>query len=284
MLPLTPVAIVTDSAAGIPSELLAAYAISVVSFHVRVGERTYRDGIDIQPAAFFRLLRQQSEPDVSTGVPSLEALLEVYQRCASWARSIVSIHLAGAQSAMCDAARSAAAESPIPVVVVDSGSTAMGEGFVALEAARAAQQGADLDAVVRRAHEVACNVGLYALLESVTYAVKGGRLARAARLLGTFLNIHPLVRVADNAVDLIGQVRRRSQGIAQLIEKIAQQAGDRPVHLTIHYAEDEGEARDVLARLQQRLKCVEAYLTPVPVALGAHAGPGSLGIAYYVEM
>ncbi len=281
---LTPVAIVTDSAAGIPPELLARYAISTVSFHVRVGAQTYRDGIDIQPDTFFRLLRQQSEPDVSTGVPSVEAFLETYRRCAEWARSIVSIHLAGAQSAICDTARSAAAESPIPVVVVDSGTTAMGEGFVALEAARAAQQGADLDAVVRRAHEVACNVGLYALLESVTYAVKGGRLARAARLLGSFLNIQPLVRVADNAVDLIGQVRRRSQGIEQLIAKVVERVGDRPVHLTIHYAENEAEARAVLESLQRRLHCVEAYLNFVPVALGAHAGPGSLGIAYYVEM
>ncbi len=277
------IAIVTDSAAGLPADLLAAYRIGVVSYHVRVGAQTFRDGIDLFPETFFPMLRAQSEPDVSTGVPSIENFLEVYHQCATWAKGIVSIHLAGKQSATCDTARIAARSSPVPVEVVDSGTTAMGEGFIALEAARIAREGAPLKVVAQRAQTMSAQAGLYALLESVNYAVKGGRLSKAARLLGAFLNIQPLVRVADNAVELIGQTRRRSAGLEQLVEHVTRRVGTRPVHLTVHYAENEAEGRQVLETLQQRLNCVETYLTRVPVALGVHAGPGSIGVAYYVE-
>ncbi len=277
------IAIVTDSGAGLPEALVRAYGIHVIGYHVRVGEASYRDGVDITPATFFPLLRQQREPDVSTGVPSPEAFLEVYRQCATWAKAIVSIHLAGAQSATCDTARVAARNSPVPVTVIDSGTTAMGEGFVVLEAARAAQSGAPLEVVVRRAQEVTRHVGLYALLESVNYAVKGGRLARAARLLGAFANLQPLVRVADNRVDLIGQARRRSDGVQKLLAQVLQRIGARPVHLAVHYTDSEAEGRALLESLQRQVQCVEAYLTPVPVALGVHAGPGAIGVAYCVE-
>lgn len=277
------IALVTDSAAGLPDELLHTFGIQVVSYHIRVGEATFRDGIDLTPETFFPLLRRQQEPDVSTGVPSIETFLEVYQRCASWAEGIVSVHIAGAQSATCDTARLAARQSPVPVVVVDTGTTAMGEGFVVLEAARTAQSGAPLDAVARRAQEVARHAGLMALLESVNYAVKGGRLAKAARLLGAFINLQPLVRVAENRVDLIGQVRRRAAGLEKLIDLVQQRVGTQPVHVAVHYAEDEAEGQQVRAELQRRLNCVEAWLTRIPVALGVHAGPGAIGVGYYVE-
>ncbi len=278
-----PVAIVTDSGTSLPAELIEAYQISVVPFYVHVGTHTYRDGIDITPETFFAMLRAQAEPDVSTSVPSVGQFLEIYKQVAERARAIVSIHIAGKQSGTCDTARLAAKESRVPVTIVDTETTAMGEGFVVLEAARAAQQRAPLEEIVAKARSMLPSVGVIALLEDVGYAVRGGRLASAARLLGSVLRIQPLVQVSGNKVSLIGQARRRKGGLEQLKNRIVQLAGNAPTHLTVHYAENKAEGESLLETLKQQLNCVEVYLTHIPVALGAHAGPGSVGVSYYVE-
>jgi DegV family protein with EDD domain len=280
---LQTIAVVTDSATGIPARLLERYRISVVPLWVRIGNQAYRDGVDITSKELFAKLRAPTPPEVSTSIPPVEAFLEVYRQVSEWAQGIVSVHIAGEQSGTCGAARLASEGSPVPVVVVDSGSTAMAEGFVVLEAARKALSGASLEEVASRARSIVPRVELLALLESVTYAIKGGRLASAARLLGNFLNIQPLVRVGRNRVDLVGQVRRRSKGLAQLIERVKKTAHNLPTYIAVHYAEDEEEGQTVLEELKSQLNCVEAYLTRVPVALGVHAGPGALGVAVYVE-
>ena len=277
------VAVVTDSAAGIPGDLLARYNIKVVPYWVHLGSESFISGETIEPPEFFRRLRADPEIEVHTGVPAAAKFAEIYKGLASWAKSIVSVHVASKQSGTCSAAALGATESPIPVVVVDTETTAMGEGFVALEAARAAAEGGSLEQVIARAKAAIPHAGVMALLESVTYALKGGRLSSAAGKVGSFLKIHPLVRVHDNKVSLVGQARRRSKGIETLIEHIVGEAKEDPIHLTVHYAEDEQEGHNLLDALKARLNCVESYLTRVPVELGVHAGPGSIGVAYYIE-
>jgi DegV family protein with EDD domain len=278
-----PVAIVTDSGTSLPAHIVERYQISVVPFYVHVGTHTYRDGVDLTPPAFFAMLRAQEEPDVSTSVPSVGQFVEVYEKVAEWADAILSIHLTSEQSGTHDTAQLAAKESPVPITVLDTETTAMGEGFVVLEAARAAQERAPLEEIVAKARTMLPSVGVIALLEDVGYAVRGGRLASAARLLGSVLRIQPLVQVSGNKVGLAGQARRRRSGLEQLKNRILQLAGDAPAHLTVHYAEDRAEGEGLLETLKQQLNCVEAYLTHIPVALGAHAGPGSIGVSYYVE-
>ncbi len=278
-----PIAIVTDSGTSLPAELLEAYNIHVLPFFVHLGDKIYRDNVDIDADAFFAALRAQEEPQVSTSVPPVGEFTVLYEQLATWAQGIVSIHIAGAQSGTCNTARLAAEECPVPVEVIDTETTGMAEGFVVLEAARAALEGLSLSEVVERARATVPRVDLIALLETVGYAVRGGRLASAARLLGNLLNIQPLVRVRDNQVSIVGQVRRRTRGLQQLVERVKRQVQDAPVHLAVHYTEDEAEGRRLLERLEAELTCVETYLVRVPIALGAHAGPGAIGVGYYGE-
>jgi DegV family protein with EDD domain len=175
----------------------------------------------------------------------------------------------------------AAEASPVPVMVVDTQTTAMGRALV-LEAARAAQKGAR-GGSASAALAVVPKVEVVALLETINYAIQGGRLKQAARLLGNLLNIHPLVRVAENSVSLVGQVRRYGKGVQQLVDRVIEQAGAMPTHLAVHYSEDHSLGQTILDELKQRSNCVEAYLSQIPVPLGAHAGPGSVGIATYIE-
>ncbi len=280
---LTPVAVVTDSASAIPAELLAQYQINVVPIYVNMGSETFKSGIDLKPVDFFKRLRAEPELTVSTGAPSTSAFLSIYEKVAQWARAIVSVHVAGKQSGCCNVAEVAGRESPVPVVVIDSETTCMGEGFVALEAARAAAAGASLGSVVEKARSLVPNVGLTALLESVSYALKGGRLSNTARVVGSFFNIQPLIRVQHNRVSLAGQTRRRSQGVKALIEKVLEEVRDAPTHLAVHFANDEEEGRALLETLKAQTHCVESYLTYVPIELGVHSGPGSLAVSYYAE-
>lgn len=283
MEPTASVAIVTDSAAGIPQELISQYAIHVVPYWVHMGSESFISGVTMEPVEFFQRLRSAPELEVHTGVPAVAKFIDTYQSAASWAKSIVSIHVAGKQSGTVNAAELAKQTCPIPVVVLDTETTAMAEGFVVLEAARVAAAGGTLEQVVAKARSIIPNANLVALLESVSYALKGGRLSSAAGKVGSLLSIQPLIRVQGNRVSLMGQARRRSKGLDTLIEKTIEDAKEDALHLTVHYAEDEEEGRGLLETLKGRLNCVESYLTRVPVELGVHAGPGSIGVAYYVE-
>jgi DegV family protein with EDD domain len=277
------IAVVTDSAAGIPDDLLKRHNITVVPYWVHMGDESFVSGQTMHPPEFFRRLRAAPELEVHTGVPAVAKFTEAYRSLATWAKGIVSVHVAGKQSATYDAAQIAARDATVPIIVVDTQTTAMAEGFVVLAAARKAAVGATLQQVVDAARDAVPHVGLFALLESVSYALKGGRLSSAAGRVGSLLNIQPLIRVDANKVSLMGQARRRSQGIKALIERTVNVAKDEPIRLTVHYAEDEAEGRGLLDALTARLNVVESYLTRVPVELGVHSGPGAIGVAYYVE-
>jgi DegV family protein with EDD domain len=277
------VAIVTDSASGLPKELLAQYRIQVVPYWVHMGDESFVSGVSIEPVEFFKRLRAAPELEVHTGVPAVAKFIEAYKSVASWAESIVSIHVAGKQSGTLNAAELASQSSSIPVTVLDTETTAMAEGFVVLEAARIAAAGGSVEQVIAKAKSVIPNVNLVALLESVSYALKGGRLSIAAGKMGNMLNIQPLIRVQGNRVGLMGQARRRSKGLETLINKTVEDARHYATHLTVHFAEDEEEGRRLLETLKDQINCVESYLTHVPVELGVHSGPGSIGVAYYVE-
>jgi DegV family protein with EDD domain len=277
------IAIVTDSAAGIPDDLLKRHNIKVIPYWVHMGAESFVSGETLHPPEFFRRLRAAPGMEVHTGVPAVAKFVEAYHYLGAWAKGIVSVHVAAKQSGTCSAAEIAARESPVPVVIVDTETTAMAEGFVVLEAAKQASAGGALHEVADAAKAVVPHVGVFALLESVSYALKGGRLSSAAGRVGSLLNIQPLIRVASNKVALMGQARRRSQGIKALIERTVDEAKDHPTHLTVHYAEDEEEGRCLLDALKARLNVVEGYLTRVPVELGVHSGPGAIGVAYYIE-
>ncbi|MCD6284379.1 MAG: DegV family protein [Anaerolineae bacterium] len=279
----TSVAVVTDSAAGLPAALLERYNIAVVPFWVHMGKESYLSGETLDAPTFFRRLRADPELEVHTGVPGIAKFVEIYRRLATKAQSIVSIHITAKQSGTCSAAEVAAGESPIPVVVVDTGTTAMAEGFTVLVAARAAEEGHSLEQVVARARAAIPNTGVTALLESVTYVLKGGRLSAAAGRVGSMLRIQPLIRVKDNKVSLVGQARKRSKGIEALIARTVDELRGDPAHITVHFAEDEDEGQRLLDSLRSRINCVESYLMRIPIELGVHAGPGSVGVAYHVE-
>ncbi len=277
------VVVATDSAANLPRVVVEQLGIEVIPLWIRMDDESYRDGVDIQPLDFFQRLQQQFRR-LQTSQPSLGEFLEFYRRIQERARSIVSVHVAGRYSGVLQVARAAAAEmAPYPIEVVDTGTIAMAQGFVAMAAARAAAAGASLAEVVGRARSLVPKVDLIAALETLEYAVRGGRLAWAARMVGNLLNVKPMVRVQGNEVGILGQARSRAKAIRQMLDMLAQRVGDARVHIAILHTGAVEEAERLKEEILARFRCVELYIEPVTPVLGVHAGPGALGLAYYVE-
>jgi DegV family protein with EDD domain len=277
------VVVVTDSSATVPQHLVQQLGIRVVPILLNLNGHSYHDGVDLTPAEFYDLLRS-SRHIPTTSAPSMGDFLRVYAAAAREASGIVAIHLPPRLSAIYNTAVLAGQLiDGVPIRIVDSRSAAMAQGFVVLEAARAAAAGGDLEAVIARAEEVAAKVQLLATLETLEYLHRGGRIGGAAALVGSALQIKPILYLVDGQVQPFAKPRTRHKAIQCMLQSMAEQVGDRPVHAAVMQAAAAEEAEDLRQQVAQRLDCVELYVTEFTPVMGAHAGPGLLGVAFYVD-
>lgn len=277
------VVVATDSCANLPGSLIEELGIRVVPIRLNIGNRTYRDGVDLTPAEFYRLLRTSTEVP-KTSSPSIADFLQVYTRAIEDGNEVVVICIASELSAvhrvavmasqMVDAAR---------IRVVDSGCSTMAQGFVVLEAARAAAAGKDLAAVVTRAEEMSQAVRFLAVLETLNYLHRGGRIGSAVHLVGSKLKIKPMVTVRQGKVELVAVPRTKRQAFRRMTQEIEREAQGRPVHAGIFHSDAPGEAKVLRHLVAERVECVELYTTEFTPVMGAHAGPGVVGVAYYID-
>jgi DegV family protein with EDD domain len=277
------VAIVTDSSATVPEELARELGVRVVPILLTVDGKSLRDDIDITSEQLYGWLRT-SQHLPSTSSPSVGDFLQVYAAAAQEASAIVSIHLSPRLSAIYTVAMTASQlVKDVPIRLVNSQTAAMGQGFVVLEAARAAASGADLEAVVVRARTVASRMNLLAMIDTLEYLRRGGRIGGAATLLGTVLNIKPVLYVEGGRVDVFAKPRTKSRAIRLMLEEMARQAHDRSIHVAILHADVPQEADALRQEVQARFRCKELHVTPLTPVMGAHTGPGVLGVAFYVD-
>ena len=277
------VLVVTDSSATVPAHLVQELGIRVVPILLNLNGQTYRDGIDVTPGEVYRLLRS-SKRLPTTAAPSAGDFLRVYAAAAQEVSGIVSIHLPTELSATYSVASTSSqlVDGP-PVRLVDSQSVAMGQGFVVLEAARAAAAGADLEAVVARAEEVARKVHVYATLDTLEYLRRGGRIGGAAALAGTVLRIKPMVYVAEGTVNAFAKPRTMSRAIQLMLDQMAKVAENLTLHAAILQADAPEEAEDLRQRVASSFDCAELHVTEFTPVMGVHAGPGVLGLAFFAE-
>ncbi len=251
------------------------------------GGRTFNDAMRDDTREFYDLLRRSGDRP-TTAAPSPGRYIEAIGRAAGRADSVLCITVSKQFSAMYDSARQAIAvlqaESPdLDVRLLDSRNAAMAQGFVAIEAARAAATGAALADVAKRAEEMTSQVTLLALLETLTYLSRSGRVPRVAAWAAGMLQVRPIVRFGAAGVRLAGRARSRPRAIAELARLVEQVAGGRPVHLAVHHAGAPDEAEALAARLSANLHSAETYVTAFTQVMGVHTGPGLLGVAFWVE-
>lgn len=278
------IAVVTDSASNLPESVLCRYGLTVVPIYLRLNGHVYRDGVDIAPAEVYQRMREGTVLP-RTAAPSVGDFLSTYLRLSAEAEHIVSIHLSAKLSATIESARVAAglAAPQTEVCVIDARTAAMGAGFAALEAARVASQGADLETVVRAAHQVSTKVSVYIVFDTLAYLYRGGRIGRAASLIGMALQIKPVIYLNDGMVDVLAKPRTRSRATAVMLSKLAQAVDGRAIHVAVMHADAAAEVEPLRKQIEARFHCVEVLTTSFTPVMGAHTGPGVLGVAFYPQ-
>lgn len=280
-MPAPTVAVVTDSTAYLPTELVTRLGITVVPLQVVIGGQAGDDVVEVTPADVAAALADHSVT-VTTSRPSPQAFATAYAETAVAARvsAIVSIHLSGDMSGTAEAARLAAQSVPdVAVQVVDSRSLAMGLGFVVIAAAEAAQAGASAADVVAAAEHVRTRTHVLLAVNTLEHLRRGGRIGTAAGLLGTVLAVKPILHVLNGRLALLEKVRTTSRAAARLAELAVEAAGEGPVDLAVHHLAAPERADALTETLRTQLpRAASVYCSEVGAVVGAHVGPGALGV------
>jgi DegV family protein with EDD domain len=278
------VAVVTDSTACIPDQALDDLHIPVIPLWLIWEDDRYRDGVDITPEAFYQRL-QERDTIPSTSQPSVGEFVDFYRHVAEerQTNNIVGAFISSKISGTVASARSAAAQVPeLNITVIDSYSTSMGLGFVALAAAREAAAGGSVDDVVRIANQVRERLTVLFTVDTLEYLHKGGRIGGAKRFLGTMLNIKPLLHLNDGCVEPMCQIRTKQRALAEMLDRAAEcLAGREMAEVAVIDVDNREESKFVATKLLERFHVSPIYHAPVSPVIGTHAGPGTVGIGFY---
>ncbi|HTY31230.1 DegV family protein [Mycobacterium sp.] len=268
------VVVVTDASSRLPADLLEKWSIRVVPLHILLDGRDLRDGIDDVPEDIYK-------QHATTAAATPAELANAYQQALadSDGDGVVAVHISSALSGTYAAAQRTAADLDPNVRVVDSRSAAMGTGFVALAAARAAAAGGDLDVVADAATSAVSRGHAFVVVHRLDNLRRSGRIGGATAWLGTALALKPLLRIDDGKLVLAQRVRTVTHATAAMIDRVCEVVGDGTAALAVHHVANPDGAKEVAAALAQRLPaCEPAIITPLGPVLALHVGAGAVAV------
>lgn len=272
--------VVTDSTSDLPPELAAQWGITVVPCLVHFGQETFREGVDLSRPEFYR--RLEAGPGLpTTSTPGPGVFEDTYRQLAAETDRILSIHLSSRLSGVYNAARLGAEKlGGTDVAVVDSSTVSMGLGWLAVVAARAARSGLSLQEIVRLVEATRQHTHVFALVDTLEYLRRGGRVGRLVTALSALLDVKPMIGVEEGDVVPLGRVRSRRKAVAELVslvEKLGPLAELAVLHSNAPQAA--GVFADQLAASFPRERMV---IAEVGTVIGTHVGPNGLGVACVV--
>jgi len=273
------VAVITDSTAYLPADVLEQMHISVVPVQVVIGGESFDEGTAVSSRTVADALREWRP--VTTSRPSPQGFLEAYEAAAGCgAEAVVSIHLSGAMSGTVTSAQLAADQAPLPVRVVDSRSIGMAMGYAVVRAAEVAAAAGSAEEVAGAAAARAAASSAFFYVDTLEYLRRGGRIGAAAAMLGSALSIRPLLHVVDGRIAPLEKVRTTSRALARLEEIAVDQAGQGQVDVAVHHLASPHRADQLAARLRSRIPGLrELLVSEVGAVVGAHVGPGMIAVA-----
>jgi DegV family protein with EDD domain len=269
-----PFAVVTDSTADLPADWRERYGIEVVPLKVLFGTETFRDGIDITNEEFFRKLAAATKLP-TTSAPSPGEFATTFDRLSRDYEGCISIHIGAQLSATAEAARvGAQSVEGFKVNVLDSETVTFPIAFLC----KIAAESATLDEATARVTERIPKCRVLALLDTLRYVEMGGRVSRAQAMIGTMLDLKPLLVVKDRTITSIDRTRTRTKAIPRMVEHFRK---DLPVeHVAVVHAQAPDEAESVAATLRKELGGMEIPTGQIGAVLGTHTGPKALGLVY----
>jgi DegV family protein with EDD domain len=271
------VALVTDST-SLDAVRAQGIGAVVVPLQVVIGNTAYDEGTEVRPETVAAALR--SHTAVSTSRPAPESFLRVYEEAAeSGMSAVVSVHMSAEVSGTYESARLAARDASIPVYTVDSRQLGMGTGFAVESAARALDSGSGAEDAAACARDRATAATALFYVDTLEYLRRGGRVGAAAALFGSALAVKPLLRIVDGTIAPLEKVRTAARAISRLEELAVVAAGHRRVDVAVSHLADPTRAGALAGRLAERVPdLAELVVTEVGAVIGAHVGPGMLGV------
>jgi len=277
----TRVAVVVDSTACVPADIARRHNLHVIPQVLNWEGRSLLDGMDISPSDFYERLRT-ARTMPTTSQPSVGSFVNFFSRVAETAESIVAVLISEQLSGTLASARAAAQALPgNPIEIIDSRSTSMGLGFMALAAAHAAAQGLSQAEVAAAARALIPGMRVLFVVDTLEFLHRGGRIGGARRLVGSMLSIKPVLHLQDGRIEPLESVRTKRKAIERLLATAeAETQGRSPRYVAVIDAaasETEALCDAVTTRLMPQ-ELVKAQISPV---VGAHTGPGTIGLAYF---
>ncbi|MEJ2706818.1 MAG: DegV family protein [Anaerolineales bacterium] len=280
------IALITDSTCDIPQTLLEQYHIRVVPQVIIWGEEELRDRVDIQPKDFYQRLQESAQLPTTSQPPLQDFALSYRQAQEAGAREAVVITVSGAMSGTFQIAQQATQFAEIPVHLIDSRGPTMSLGWQVLAAARERECGGNAASMIDKAAQVRQRLAQYVFLDSIEYLYKGGRIGSASRLVGTLLNIKPLVRINHESgeVEAAGRARTRRKGLAMMVEKFFNDIGSQgEMHIAVLHGNACGLAHELAERIRREYNPAELLVNMTGPVLGVNTGPGALALCGYAQ-
>lgn len=284
---MSKVAIVTDSTAYIPRDLREKYPITVVPQVVIWENETFEDDVTITPEQFYTRLRT-AKVMPSTSQVSVVNMHKAFSSLLEQGYEVLGMFLSAKLSGTFQSAllgREELAGGKEKVELIDTETTAMAMGFQVLTVARAALEGASMADCKSLAEKTRAHTGVYLTVDTLEFLHRGGRIGGAQRFLGTALNLKPILMVDGGRVEPVERVRTRGKALDRVVELVAEKcAGKSPVHIATLHADAEVDAKALLDKIVPLVNPVEKIFAAVSPAVGANAGPGTVGLAYMAGM
>jgi DegV family protein with EDD domain len=282
------VAIVTDTTACVPPDLVVKYGIEVVPIQLIIDNKAYRDGIDIKPTEFYTLLRQAKKtPTTSSSSP--DNYLTAFRQASLKAPNILCLTEPSKFSAMYNSASIAAdiARETLrdtTIEIIDCTTAAAGQGLVVLAAARVAAAGNSLETVKKTALNVMGKVKLLATLDTLQYLARSGRVPQAAAMVNNILNIKPVFSLNHSDARTVALPRSMKSAVKRMLKLMQSMIKKRrPLHVAVMHADALEQAEALKNKISTQFECREIFVTEFTPVMGVHTGPGLIGAAFYEE-
>lgn len=280
------VAVVTDSCASIPETLLQQLNIHTVAYYIHRGQEVLRDLVTIQREEFLRWLTTASSLP-TTASPGPGDYLEKYTYLIKQGFSqIISIHMTSKGSGAYQAAVVAQSmlrekEPNVQIEVVDTQNVSLCQGWMAIEAARAAQAGSNLDEILARVKRMIPVTQMFQTADTLKYLYMGGRIGMAQNLVGSLLNIKPIISMKDGIIVALGKARGRLQAYSMIADLVAASVGKGKAKVAYVHAGALREVEKLRQLVEDKVETAETIIAELSPALAVHTGPGTAGLCFY---
>lgn len=278
------VAVMTDSTAYIPAEIREKANVHMVPLSVVFGDKSYEEEIDITTEEFYQKVRETkqlpktSQPSIGYVTTKLEELKKDYD-------AVVSVHLSSGISGTYQTVISAGEMiDGIDVYAYDSEMSCMVQGFYALEAAKMAEQGKAVGEIIQRLDEMKETMKAYFMVDDLTNLQRGGRLSGAQALVGSLLQVKPILHFSEKLIVPFEKIRTRKKAINRIIGMLEEDANKgKDLSVVFIHGNDEASALELRDAFLQKYPSMEATISYFGPVIGTHLGEGAIGVGWYVK-